>query len=266
MSAIANMASDPRTVDELVNAAHSEPEDAAWEAVCALHFRGTKEVLLRAGSMCDSECPQERHLSADILGQLGVPTRTFPEESFTLLLRMLEREADAEVLQAIFVALSHLGDLRAIPLARRFSSHPDPEVRYAVVLATTGHDDRTAIDLLIEMTRDVDPLVRDWATFALGSQLDVDSSEIRTALAERLADADDETRGEALVGLARRGDRRVVPILREELAQESVGILIIEAAEVIGASELYPALIGLRERLRSTPDVLERAIAACKPE
>lgn len=37
---------DPRLVDDLVNAATIETdEDVAWDAVSALHLRGTREVL-----------------------------------------------------------------------------------------------------------------------------------------------------------------------------------------------------------------------------
>jgi hypothetical protein len=132
MSSIDSRADDPRTVDDLINAALCEPEDPAWDAVCALHFRGTKEVFDRATSLCHSECPHERCLGANILGPLGVPTRTYPKASADLLLRMLEGEAEAIVLQAIIVALNHLGDARTILVAPRFASHPDPEVRHAV--------------------------------------------------------------------------------------------------------------------------------------
>ena len=50
------------------------------------------------------------------------------------------------------------------------------------------------------------------ATFALGTQCEAATPEIRNALADRLADTDDETRSEAaMVGFARRGDPRVLP-------------------------------------------------------
>jgi hypothetical protein len=41
---------------------------------------------------------------------------------------------------------------------------------------------------------------------ALNAQLNLDSPEIRAALIARLDDADDDTRGEAMIGMARRKD------------------------------------------------------------
>ena len=48
----AEMRGDPRSIDELVRTALTEPdENIAWNAVAALHFRGTKEVLEKAESI-----------------------------------------------------------------------------------------------------------------------------------------------------------------------------------------------------------------------
>src|SRR4029077_14951716 len=107
------------------------------------------------------------------------------------------------------------------------------DVRYGVVFALMGHEDRQALETLAELTRDPEAHVRDWATFALGSQAEADTPELREALVSRLADEDDDTRGEALVGLARRGDWRVLTALRRELESGSVGSLAVEAAALI---------------------------------
>ena len=64
-------------------------EDRAWDFVYALHWRGTNEVLDWAVRLCRSSCAVERRVGADILGQLGVPERTFPEVCLRTLLGML---------------------------------------------------------------------------------------------------------------------------------------------------------------------------------
>lgn len=83
------------------------------------------------------------------------------------------------------------------------------------------------------------------------------------ALAERLADPDDDTRGEALVGLARRKDQRVVSALLAELTSGDVGRLAIEAAELIAVPELQPHLLSLQEWWDIDCELLDRAIRAC---
>jgi HEAT repeat protein len=256
---------DPRSTDDLINAALGElDEDKAWEAVVALHFRGTAEVLQRARALCESDCCQEQRLGADILGQLGVPNRSFPAECASILIRMLGNERDADVLQAIFVAVSHLDDdPRVSRGAAAYSEHHDPDVRHAVVLALTGYEDSIAVNCLIRLTTDSDSDVRDWATFGIGAQLKLDTPEIRAALMARLDDADDDTRGEAMIGLARRKDHRVLSAIERNLATNATEKAI-EAAALFGSPSLLPSLLSLRESLDVSPSCLNDAINACR--
>ena len=257
---------DPRTVGELVSAALGDPsyDHDGWNAVAALHWRGTAEVLERAAELCHSFCAVERRVGADILGQLGIPA-SFPKPCASILLDTIRHEQDPEVLHSILVAFGHLHDPEAIGPAARFRHHREPEVRDGVVYALMGHDDPLALQVLIELSEDEDTEVRDWATFSLGTQVDVDTPAIRDALAARLLDSDDEARGEALVGLARRGDRRVIPALLKELALDDVGRLAIEAAEIVADPRLYAALANLQDRPDIREEVLEPAVAACAP-
>ena len=110
-----------------------------------------------------------------------------------------------------------------------------------------GHEDVQAIEALIELTRDQEAHVRDWATFALGTQVEVDTPDLRDALMERVADNDDDTRCEALVGLARRGNRRVLPALQSSFSSDSVCSMEVEAAALIGDPLLLKELVALRE-------------------
>jgi HEAT repeat protein len=54
----------------------------------------------------------ERALGADILGQLGIPERTFPEESFAAVLKLLS-DSDINVLRSAILALQHIDAKRA---------------------------------------------------------------------------------------------------------------------------------------------------------
>jgi HEAT repeat protein len=260
---------DPRSIEELVKTALDEPDDdLAWKAVTVLHFKGNEEVLAKAQGLCGSRVAEERALGADILGQLGVPDRTFPEECFQTLRTMLNGESDPDVLQSIAIAFGHLNDVRAVPLLAPLRTHLDAEVRLGVVRGLSRHEDAQAIESLIVLSRDEDEDVRDWATFGLGTMIATDSPEIRDALVARLSDGNDDARGEALVGLARRKDDRVFEALYNELGAENVGLLALEAAEEFADPRLVPALLELQETWKDDNDRwtgdLQQALLRCQ--
>ena len=254
---------DARSTEELVSFALSElSEELAWQAVTVLHFRGTEEVLERAQRLATSSCNRERRLGADILGQLGVPDRTFPVECTEILCRMLSVEEDAQVLASILIALSFQNCSDAISLVTGFLDHSDPAVRHAVVLALASAECPEAITYLVSLSRDADDDVRDWATFTLGTLFETDTPQIRDALFERIADRHDDTRGEALLGLARRKDSRIVDALKTELGSDCVGALAVEAAEALASAELRQHLVNLQKWWDVDPQLLARAITA----
>ena len=107
-------------------------------------------------------------------------------------------------------------------------------------------------------------MVRDWATFGLGSMIEADTPPIREALFARLSDADDTVRGEALVGLALRKDERAIEPLIQELERhpaEKTGSLLIEAAEEMADTRLLPILTRLKQSSGSKK--FDEAIQCC---
>jgi len=260
---------DPRTTEELIRLALTEKdEDAAWEPVTVLHERGSREVLVAAQRLCASSEAAERELGANLLGQLGTPEQPFADERFDCLAKTIRSETDADVLQAIAVAFGHLNDPRCVELLLPLKAHPDDLVRWGVVHGIKGHSHPGAAEALIELCRDEDEEVRDWATFALGSEIDADSPEIREALWECLSDEYDEVRAEALTGLARRKDPRIAEILLKELAAEYVEIQTIDAAVEFGDPILLPALKKLKkhwpEDREDEEECLDNAIHSCR--
>jgi len=257
---------DPRSTTELINLAlMAADEDDLWHSIDVLRYRGTREVLDAGQNLCRSVCPQERELGARILANLGVPERAFLRECLNTLLGMLRADDDPRSLSATLSALAHTEDDRIVPAAVRFKSHADADVRYGVVQAVTGSDDSCAIAALIELTRDADAEVRDWATFGIGQQSSLDTPEIRAALWDRVADEDNDTRDEALIGLAERGDRRVIGPLLMELRSPEVSSLAVEAAERIADPSLHPALVELESWWDEDPYQLRSALERCLP-
>jgi HEAT repeat protein len=225
-------AEDTRTTAELFEAAlHLATEEARWDAVCALHWRGSREVFDRAVELCQSPAAEERALAADVLGQLGVPERSFAAESFAAVLPLL-RDSSADVLNCAIVALQHIDQDQAAAHILPFREHPDEDVRYAVTYALCGVATEQAIEALLALTRDPDEEVRIWATFGLGQQSDLDTPQIREALAARLEDPSEEVRCEAVIGLARRGDMKMAGSLAGMLRADP-DFFAIEAATML---------------------------------
>ncbi|HTJ40355.1 MAG TPA: HEAT repeat domain-containing protein [Dactylosporangium sp.] len=140
-------------------------------------------------------------------------------------------------------------DDAALPLLLPLSRHPDAGVRRSVAQAlpsVLGDADPTdTVRALIFLSADPDDDVRDWACFALGTQLsEVDDPVVRDALANRLDDPHDDTRCEALLGLARRRDTRVLPVLHERLSRDNVFSLEIDAAGALGHASLHTLVRG----------------------
>ena len=85
---------------------------------------------------------------------------------------------------------------------------------------------------------DRDPDVRNWATFGIGQQSDVDTDQIRAALAVALSDDDADVRYEGIIGRGRRRDSRAVPYLKLLLHEDPNDIFARQAtAKVLGLNE-----------------------------
>lgn len=267
MSDMLQPRTDPRSTEDLIRVALTLEGDERDKVVSILHWRGTLDVLEAARELCESAAPAERELGADILGQLGVPQRTFPNECFHLLAHTLDRESLSGVLESIAFAFGYLRDARSIEYLLRLKNHARSEVRFAVAWALP-HEDERAITGLIELSADPDEDVRDWATFGLGTQIETDTSAIRDALAARLVDPHNDTRAEALVGLAKRRDEQALHPLMAELARRQFGWLAVEAAAELADPRLYPLLVRIRDEITDLAEYekqdLIEAIRRCK--
>lgn len=214
----------PQEIDELfAQALRGDDDDhEPWEAVSALRRIGTREVFDRAAKWCKSTDPLERARGVQVLAQLGKtaehPSNSFPEESFTAVSQMLAQEKDVHPLGSAIHALGHLNNSEAIPLIVAYHNHQAANVRFAVACALGAFSNHPAsVQSLLRLTSDVDHDVRDWAVFGLGVLGDSDSPEIRDAFVARLDDSFEDAREEAMVSLAKRKDKRVLPVLTEKL-------------------------------------------------
>ena len=237
-----NPANDPRSVPHLIEATLQADDKAAWDAIAALHWRGSKDVLDEAVALTRSTDPAKRGRGADILSQLGVPERTFPKESFAAALPLLTDEAHTVVRDAIY-ALAHIDSMRAAPHIIAFADHENDDVRHAVAFGLGAVDTPGAQDTLLKLMRDGDADVRDWATFGIGQQSDADTAQIREALVMALSDDDADVRYEAIIGLGRRRDGRAGRYLK---------LLLHEDPEDFCAREATARFLGLDDSGETT--------------
>jgi hypothetical protein len=156
----------------------------------------------------------------------------------------------------------------------RHVAHPDDDVRSTAAWALCPGGDIAAellrdqvVPALATLMADPDSDVRDRATFALAHHA-IDGIDIRDLLFIRVTDADEDVRGEAIRGLARRHDARVIPILQKLLDAAptfaDLAYRIPEAAELVASNALLPSLRALRDR-SSPSEILDQAIANADP-
>ncbi|MFE6866406.1 HEAT repeat domain-containing protein [Kitasatospora sp. NPDC057692] len=243
-------------------------EHAYWALVAEAVQGDSGQGVLRCGlSLLESADSLEREVGCDLVANAADRHESLRGGAATALMALAEAETRVGVLRSLVVGLGRTQDPRAVPALVRFSRHENADVRgraaAAIGSANSGRPDGADVHALIRLTRDQDPDVRNWATFTLGCQLEHDTADIRAALWARATDEDGEVRQEAARGLARRHDPRALPLVARLLeAADGPQVFLVEAAEVLGAPELLPALHAYCEH---DPDGTDRAIAACDP-
>ncbi|MGO8862477.1 MAG: HEAT repeat domain-containing protein [Acidimicrobiales bacterium] len=187
------------------------------------------------------------------------------------LIAMLDENQDPDVLVAVIQALGHAWTEQACLAVVPFSGHSDPCVRLAAVQAMPGGVDSSTgsaavASALIDRFHDDDSEVRDWATFGVGSMLDIDSDEIREALLGNIDDPDYDVQCEAVVGLARRKDSAAMEPTIRLLTSQSVGRLAVESAGLLADARFLPALQELSGWWDVDPELLDAALRTCRGE
>jgi hypothetical protein len=253
--------------------------DPTWDAAQVfVHDVSEGPALHAAAGWVVRADRQTRHAGFVVLGLLGL-NDDHAREQLLKSARAGSADLDAGVRMSVVAAIGNLSDCAAAHELLLGMIGDDDEAIVAQVvgsLAITATDPAVISDswvqLVIGLLGDPRPLVQDWAAFALGTQTEVDSQELRDQLL-RIAqtDLDDEDvypAAEAAMGLARRGDSRVVQILEAHLADPDVGQLWLDAAAEIADPRLHPTLVRLREQVDLEPptrwdDALAAALTSC---
>jgi HEAT repeats len=241
-----------------------DDEDARYEAAgtLAVTYRPPFADVL---AWTEDTRPRMREMACYILGCTAsapdTPTKSeqiYPEAVPTLLERL--EDTDEQVRLAAAGALGHHHAPESIPTLLRFVADPSEEMRYMIAFALGGTfgewegANRVYKPLveqaLLRLMDDADDDVRDWATFAihLGEH---DTPQTHARLWQALDDPNYDVRGEAAEGLAKFGDRSLIPRLQTLLADpDQLSPCFFLAARELGDPVLLPAVLDAARRWR----------------
>jgi len=229
----------------LVRLTQNKSEKVRWGTIVILRKRPTEKLFNKCEEFIKSSDSYKRCLGIDILAQLGPSPRPFLQPTLQLYFDTILRETDSEVIMSLLCAIGHnnddLNDIQ-VDIVSSFAEHKDKEVRKAVVFALLGLTNLRAVDTLIRLSSDKISYIRNWSTFGLGRQIEVHSESINKALWRRVSDKHQETRYEAIIGLAKRRDDRVLPIIAQELEKGEFGTLLLTAVLASEKVEFIPLL------------------------
>ena len=235
----------------LIDAAYRiDDEDEYWGIIGELQNRGSSVEFDAAKLLAASSDSVNREIAADILGQLDWSEKKFHDDCVSILVELL-KDNRIDVIASAAFSLGHRNDPSAIPYLVDLMDHSDPRVRHGVVMGLSGFDDERSAESLIILSSDSDFDVRNWATFGLASQCDIDTPALRRALFERISDKEYEIRGEALIGLAVRNDLRITDAVIGELKGEFNGDWAVEAAMLLAREDFCFPLKLLKLKLSS---------------
>jgi HEAT repeat protein len=232
---------DDKLLTRLLN---NKSDKTRWDNISAIRKRPSEGLFSKCVKLTKSKDPKARSIGIDILAQMGWPPRPFLKQTLKLYFDLLNIENDPEVLMSLLFAIGHNNDnlnKRQIEKLCTFSGSDNNSIKEGLVFSLSFINDLKAIEVLIKLSTDKLSYIRDWATFNIG-QVERNNKSIREALWSRVNDNHQDTKLEAIVGLAKRKDKRINDIIRRELIGGEYGTLLFEAIIETQDKEFLPLL------------------------
>lgn len=232
---------DDKLLNRLIN---NRSDRTRWDNIGELRRRPSEELFLKCVELTKSKDSKIRSIGIDILAQMGVTPRPFLKQTLQLYFDLLNIESNPEVLMSLLYAIGHNNDKlnnTQIEKLCTFSNSENNWVKEGLVSALGFVNNVNAIDVLIKLSNDRLSHIRNWATFHIG-QVERNNRKIREALWKRINDRHQETKLEAIVGLAIRKDSRVNEIIKRELIDGEFGPLLFEAIIETKDKDFLPLL------------------------
>ncbi|WP_341904552.1 hypothetical protein [Fluviicola taffensis] len=223
---------------------HNKSDRSRWDTIHVLRKRPSEELLGKCLEFTKSSDPKIRSIGIDILAQLGLSPRPFLNETLTCYFDLLTTEKNPEVLLSLLYGIGHNNDnLDKVQIEKicSFCNSDNKLIKEGLVSALGFIDDIQVIDILIKLSDDQSTPIRNWATFYIG-QGERNTKTIREALWKRIGDKHQETKLEAIAGLAKRKDKRVNEVIKREMIKGEFGTLLFEAIIATKNQEFLPLL------------------------
>lgn len=213
-----------------------------WKTILELRTFVDHEMIEKCFELINSKNQKSNIIAIDILSQLGTKRTKFAKKLIKKLFQFLQESESEELTIACLFAISHNNKIitkKQIKFLEKFENDKSKEIRYALVFSILTLEDETAIKILTKLSDDRSPKIRDWALFGLGTQIKIDNKEIRKTLYKHCFDKDEQSKHEAIKGLANRNDERVYEIILNELKSENFGSLIFDTIMQIKNGERF---------------------------
>ncbi len=228
-----------------------------WENVHILRRRPSNKLFLICKALTESENSEKRILGINILAQMGLTKRPYLNETLEIYFNLLDIEKDSYVLMSLLYGIGHNNnELNKTQIEKlcSFSKTTDDLINEGLLHAVGFIKNSKAIDILINFTEHKYSYMRDWATFYLG-QSDSNSKKIKEALWKRINDKDENTKFEAIFGLAKRKDERIVEIIIKELKKRDFQNLLFDAILEFKKEKFLPLLQEIYESVKNNPKI-----------
>lgn len=228
--------------DRLVN---NKSQKTYWNNISELRKRANEDVYDQAFKLTKSESDKKKIIGIDVLAQLGFDPRIRQQKTINLFFDLLENEQSDDVLFALFFGISHNNEnltKKQVSKLVEFKDSKNTDVRYSLVSALSGIANPKAIETLIELSEDKFSSIRNWATFGIGTLSEENNDRIINALWKRTKDKHQETKLEAIVGLAHRKEVAVKEQIISELKNGKYTTLLFDAITELNDKELIPYL------------------------
>lgn len=211
-----------------------------WNYISELRKRKTEDIFEKSISLTKSENINEKKIGINVLAQFGFP-RKHKSRILKTFFNLLKTEKDKNVISLIFYGIGHNNEKlteKQIEQICAFKNHKSINVKFSLISAILSIEQNLAVETLIELSNDKNSEIRDWATFGIGTQIDVNNENIEKALWNRINDKDIDTKNEAIVGLAKRNVIGINKIIKTEIIGNEFNTLIFEAIEYTKDKEL----------------------------